>query len=370
MLRKLALYAILAGVVPLVLLEVAFRFLPVSYPPPLLPVTPQDPVTRFVPNVAYRYSTGPDFVIRAQKRTNNFGYNHYADYEPREDSALLMVIGDSFVEAQAVDNGKTAAELLHAQVQREGRVYSIGVSGAPLSQYLVFADYARRTFRPDGMAFFIIGNDFDESLIKYKSEPRFHYFDERDGAVTLRRLDYELSAAKKVLRHSAFLRYVMLNLVIERRVELLVKGERRPDAAAAVDEKRLRDSERAADYFFERLPAMSGMEPRSIVFVLDAVRPAIYSDAELEASAGGFHARLRRYFAAQARSRGYEVIDMQPAFIARHRADGSRFDFPTDSHWNELGHLMVAEELARSQVFASVFRDRALVSAGVRRRGP
>lgn len=363
MLRRFVLYAFLVAVVPFAILEAGLRFLPVSYPPHLQPVTAQDPVTRFLPNVDYRYSSGADFVIRTRKRTNNFGYNHYADYNPQERSPLLMVIGDSFVEAQAVDNGKTTAELLHAQVQGKGRVYSIGVSGAPLSQYLVFAQYAQRTFRPDAMAIFIIGNDFDESLLKYKTEPRFHYFDERDGKVELRRLDYELSTSKKMLRHSAFLRYAMLNLVAERRIEALFKSARDLEAPARLDE-RVRDSERAVDYFFERLPAMSGIDPRSIVLVLDAVRPAIYSDAALRQSEDSYHARLRRYFAAQAQARGYAVIDLQPVFIARHRRDGARFEFPSDSHWNELGHRLVAQELANSAVFDGVFRDRSLIPAG------
>jgi len=50
------------------------------------------------------------------------------------------------------------------------------------------------------------------------------------------------------------------------------------------------------------------------------------------------------------------VVDMQPAFIARNRADGARFEFPTDSHWNELGHRLVAEELRGSVVFGQLLR--------------
>jgi len=64
----------------------------------------------------------------------------------------------------------------------------------------------------------IIGNDFDESLLKYKTEPRFHYFAE-DGSLT--RVDYQLSTAKKLLRHSATLRYVMLNLDASHRLNAL-----------------------------------------------------------------------------------------------------------------------------------------------------
>ncbi len=378
MLKKLALYTFLAAVAPLALLEVAVRFLPVSSPPYLLPVSAQQPVPRFQPDVQYQYSWGPDFAVRSVKRSNNFGYNHFADYKAEDDSPLLMVIGDSFVEAQAIDSGKSAAELLHASLGGTGRVYSIGVSGAPLSQYLVFAQYAAREFRPDAMAFFIISNDFDESLVQYKSEPRFHYFEEGPEGVRLRRVDYQLSAAKKLLRHSALLRYLMYNVALEARLQALLNpgsvaawGSRDAEAPERL-ERRVRDSRRAVDHFLELLPKMSGLGASSIVFVLDAVRPAIYTEQGLKDAEAGYHERMRRYFAARAKALGYEVVDLQPAFIARHRADGSRFEFPTDSHWNELGNALVAEELAKTPVFGRVFRSpellRATAPKGLRRR--
>jgi hypothetical protein len=378
MVRKALLYAFLVAIAPLAILEAAVRLMPVSSPPYLLPVSAADPVARFQPDVQYQYSWGPDFAVRALKRSNNFGYTHFADYRPEDDSPLLMVIGDSFVEAQAIDSGKSAAELLHASLGGAGRVYSIGVSGAPLSQYLVFAQYAASVFRPDAMAFFVISNDFDESLMQYKSEPRFHYFEEAPGGVRLKRVDYELSGMKKALRHSALLRYLMFNVAIEARLQAILK----PGSVAAWGSRdgepperlarRVSDSQRAVDYFLERLPAMSGLPRESIAFVLDAVRPAIYSEEGLKASEQGYHARMRRYFAARARAQGYEVVDLQPAFIARHRADGSRFEFPSDSHWNELGNRLVAEELAKTDVFGRVFRApellRAFAPKGLRRR--
>ena len=46
---------------------------------------------------------------------------------------------------------------------------------------------------------------------------------------------------------------------------------------------------------------------------------------------------------------------MQPVFIARHARDGSRFEFPTDKHWNALGHRLVADEVRKSGAYARVF---------------
>ena len=49
---------------------------------------------------------------------------------------------------------------------------------------------------------------------------------------------------------------------------------------------------------------------------------------------------------------------MQPAFIARHQADGSRFELaPTDGHWNALGHRLAAAEIEKSAPFLRLFGE-------------
>lgn len=318
------------------------------------------------------FSKGWDFSIRARKRSNNFGYNNISDYRPDETTPLLMVIGDSFVEAHAVDAGKSAAELLNSALAGRGRVYSIGLSGAPLSQYLVFADFARTTFRPNAMAFVIIENDFDESLLKYKSDPRFHYFEENGSGFVLRRVDYELSTPKRILRRSAFIRYVMNNLMAEhtlanlRRI-LLPSGEPEAGPAApAALERRIQDSKKAIDHFLDQVPLASGLDRESVLLVLDARRPAIYSPEALLEADEGYGARMRRYFMTQARARGHEVLDMEPAFIRRHRLDHSRFEFSIDAHWNELGNELVASEMRRSAVFTRAIGGRGPIEGHAR----
>jgi hypothetical protein len=163
---------------PFVGIEAAFRLLPVSKPPYILPVSAETPVARVQPGVDYTYSRDWNFSVVTSKRSNNFGYIHQEDYRPDSATPLLAVIGDSYVEAHAIEAGKNAAEILHSRLGGTGRVYSIGLSGAPLSQYLVFAEFAKNALHPNAMAFFIIGNDFDESLLRYKADPRFHYFAE------------------------------------------------------------------------------------------------------------------------------------------------------------------------------------------------
>lgn len=341
---------------PFLLVEAVFRFMPVMSMPYILPVTARTPVAHMEPNVEYTYSRDWNFSIHHRKRTNNFGYVHQADYHPEAKTPLLAVIGDSFVEAQGVPPGASLAEVLHRRVSPAGRVYGIGLSGAPLSQYLVFAQFARETFRPDAMAIVIISNDFDESLLKYKADPRFHYFDAKGE---LRRVDYEMSTLKKILRQSAFMRYVVLNLEAARAWERIRNST--PPSEGSMFEERVADSKRAIVYFLDQLPERAGLANESIVLLLDAVRPAIYSPEALQKADDGYHARMRRYFTEQAAARGYRVIDMQPVFIARHRSYGSSFELvPTDSHWNALANRLAAEEIEKSAPFARVFGTSAV----------
>jgi hypothetical protein len=352
------------GIIPLLVLEGAFRLMPVASPPHLQPVNAANPVARFLPNQDYVYAAGWNFPIRSRKHSNNFGFNHIADYRPQDTSPLLAVIGDSFVEAHEVDAGKSAAELLHAKRAGAGRVYSFGISGAPLSTYLAYAEYARKAFRPDALAIVVIDNDFDESLLKYKSEPRLHYFTDEGE---LRRVDYEISPAKKILRSSAFLRYAEHHLLVSQRLANLrrrLAGIERTDYELT-QRAHIRDAKRAVDYFLEQLPVRSGLQPASIALVLDADRPAIYSDEALRRSQHSYVDEMRRYVDEQARARGFEVVDLQPLFIARHRRDGRRFEFATDKHWNELGQQMVAEALEKSAVYTGLFAAAAPGSAAV-----
>jgi len=345
---------------PLILLEIVFRLLPVSSPPPLMPVSAEHPVVQYEAGRDFRFSTDWDFAINTHKHSNNSGYINQVDYDDSLNSPLLMVVGDSFVEANQVDRGQSFAELLHADIADRGRVYSIGVSGAPLSQYLVFADSARTRFRPDAMLFVIISNDFDESLRKYKSAPRFHYFDERDGELVLQRVDYRPSKLKRLLRQSAFIRYVMLNLKARQLLlQMLARASHAEtvsaDGVAGKGAELETDARRAVERFFDLLGPMSGLDPSRILFVIDANRPDLYTKQIARSGDQDFTTRMKGYFAQRAGELGYGVIDLHPVFERRHHTDGARFEFDNDLHWNRLGHAVVAEEVGQAALYRSLF---------------
>ena len=349
-------------------LEVLFRLLPVNCRPYILEVNDKNPVARYQTSTDYLWSKGYDFNIVTRKRTNNLGFVNDYDYVRSNLDPLMVVIGNNFVEAQQVANAESASGILAEKVKHSGRVYSFGLAGAAISQYLAFAEYAKNELSPDSMVFIIAGNDFGRNnLLKYFSRQNpFHYFEEKDGRYVLTRFDYRISPISKILRKSAFFRYIKFNLETD---HWLTSPLITPDPVQAKDnssqlignvprnfsDQYLKESEKVVDEFFHQLPFRSELDKNNILFILDGIRPSLYSDHGLIDAKNSYQDRMRSYFSMTADRLGYEVRDMQPVFIKKNRHDGSTFEFPRDSHWNKSGHKLVASEIERSQVYKRTF---------------
>jgi hypothetical protein len=346
-------------------LETVLRFMPVSDGLRGGLVSADNPIYRFEPNRLVRWSKGWNFSLVNELRTNNYGFISNLDYDPSGTFPLLSVIGDSFVEAALVPYGKTIAGLLNTSVNGRGRVYSFGASGAALSQYLAYASYAAHEFNPAGMIIVIVGNDFDESLMKYRRYPGFHYFAETaEGDLQLTRLDRSVPLWKDLLVSSAVGRYLVMNLeagnVVERLEHkiALYFGSDQPfigNVKAEVETARLIDSRRAVDAFLALLPSMSRLAPRRIALVVDAPRPEIYFPNRLHAAQKSFFGEMRRYLIDQAFAKGFEIIDLEKIFVQDYQERGMPFEHRNDYHWNATGHEVVAEAVRRSSVYHEVF---------------
>jgi len=346
------------------LLEVAFRILPVSTPTYSNPVNSENPMANFKPNNDVVTSIGWTFEYVSHKHINNYGFFSDSDYEKKSGLPLMAVIGDSYVEAKQVDNSKTMFGLLNNEVEDFGRVYGIGVSGAPLSQYLAYANFARKEFSPDAFVFIIISNDFDESMKKYKGEPGLHYFVDHDGKLILERIDRtEHPVLIRILRESAFFMFVFVNLQLDwkkvqdnlEKLAFWRKDSNKKNSEEffgnvplKVSEVREKDSYRAIDAFFSMLPEKTGVSPSKILFVVDGMRQAIYSGTEQKDS---YLFKMREDFMGKARKKGYGVIDMHPVFQNDYLKNGDKFEYSIDYHWNELGHFLVAREIGKSKTF-------------------
>ena len=351
---------LLGFIAPLLIVEIVLRFLPVNEGLRVLPVNQTNPILRFTPNRTSVWSKGWDFSLVNRVRTNNYGFVSNIDYDPLARSPLLAIIGDSYVEAAMVPYDKTSAARLAEKLRGLARVYTFASSGSPLSQYLAYAEYERDIFHPDSLVIVVVGNDFDESLMKYKNAPGFYYFVENsDDKLVLKRVDLEVTPFRKLVRASALGMYLTTNLNIENTLARLMSNQASSvekstsfigNTAATADPTRVADSQRAVDEFLRILPEMSGLDSTKIVLAVDGIRPDLY-DSSLESAQGSYFDVMRRYFMAGARAKGFEVIDMQQEFIDHYKKHGQRFEFPNDDHWNAVGHEVFANAVERSAVY-------------------
>jgi hypothetical protein len=318
------------------------------------------PYLHFKPNQSFFYRNRD---VTNHGRVNNYGYINDADYDPDDERPLLAVIGDSYVEAQMVPFSETIMARLGLRVGADGRVYSFGASGAPLSQYLAWAEFAQKTFHPQMLAVVVVGNDFDGCFYEINRKAGFHYFAERPNeTLQLDRIDFHRSWMRDVVRASALMRFVIGRSGLLPRHARLAAGGGPPtrsylgNTRADYDEKMVERSRRAIVAFLSMLPEKSGLPPERIVLLIDGIRPQLYEGAEALARVDGLYfARMRRKLIAEAGSRGYEVIDLQPRFLERHQETGLRFEFERDMHWSGVGHEVAAEAVAGSRAFRSIF---------------
>src|SRR5438552_3794016 len=207
----------------LLVAEVALRFLPVSTGLRSMPVTAADPVLHFTPNRRFTNSLGWTMHNVVHGRVNNAGFVNDQDYV-REGPPLIAVIGDSFIEAQMVPYAQSLQGRLAAALQDKFRVYSFAGSGAPLSQYLIWAGYAVKEYGARAVVINVVGNDFDESLSAYRLGPGFwQYAPDTNGVLQLRLNLHEPGMLISLARHSALARYLLINVGIQNSLVFAVR---------------------------------------------------------------------------------------------------------------------------------------------------
>jgi hypothetical protein len=361
--RKDMILSLATSVVSVVLFlgvaEIVLQFMPVQSPLRTVPVTVESPVFHFEPNGINVFSRGWNFEMVNRRRINNRGWLNDQDYRTDDPRPLLAVIGDSYIEAAMVPYAETLYGRLAETVRGKLRVYSFGASGAPLSQYLVWARHAVHEYGAKAVVINVVGNDFDESHVRYNTGPGWWvYVPDAGGTYDLHLVEFRPGWFKSALYRSALARYVFFHLEfapVWRQFTSFVFG---PPAVAAprylgntaVDTSpaRMRDSLAVIDAFLRDLPAATGLTPDRVTFTLDGFR---YPDA-VAGNASSYFALMRRAFGSKAAALGYEVIDLDHWFFKHLAQYGGRFEYPRDGHWNSIGHGVVAEAIMSSKLLS------------------
>lgn len=337
-----------------VVAEISLRFLPVATGLGFQPVDERRPMAHLAVNRDFIFSKGWNFELVEYGRVNNVGFVNDQDYDAQDGKPLLAVIGDSYIEATMVPHEATIQGRLERAFSGERRVYSFGVYGAPLSQYLAWAKHARDVYRPDALLLNIVGNDFDESLLSYGAKPGFHQFVPDDaGELTLQRNDYLPGRLKTLLRHSALVRYLVMTLDAPQIIgNLAARLTQEPTelhfgfTSSNVEPSRVAESKKAIDSFLSLLSETSGLPPERILLVVNGLLEPLYDPGQREAAEQSYFALMRDYFLNVATVHGYRVLDLDPYFAAHYRAHGKSFRFRLDGHWNSVAHGVAAEAVA------------------------
>jgi hypothetical protein len=338
------------------LAELVLRFLPVQSGLHTQPVTAENPVFHFTPERDVIFSRGWNFDLVNHRRVNNAGWVNDQDYRQQDETPLLAVIGDSYIEALTVPYEKTLYGGLANSLAGRLRVYSFGASGAALSQYLIWAGYAVREYGAQAVVINVVGNDFDESHIAYNIGPGWWvYVPGPDGNLHLRLKEYRPGWLRSVVYNSSLARYLFFNLQFGNawtQVRSFFFGSSALAAlpyagntAAEADPARVAASLAAIDALFRDLLAIVGLPPDRVLFLLDGFR---YPDAAVSGT-GTYFDLMRRAFRSKAESLGYEVIDVDPHFFKHYAAYAQKFEYPRDGHWNETGHAVVGKAVLVSK---------------------
>lgn len=337
----------------LIAAEIVLRVLPVNEGFDFLDTDAADPVLRAAPNRDVVWSKRWNFDQARRLHINNAGFRNDQDYTDRRDKPLVAVVGDSYVEAAQVSYAESFYGRLAEALAPHAEVYSFGFSGAAPSQYLIWARHAREAFGADYLAISVVGNDYDESLARYKQEPGFFYYDDCGGGTLCPTLvERHRGPFLALAKSSALVRYVVYNLdgmhVLDNAVALwkgMFATAAEPayvgNVPAEAGERKLQDSRLAVDLFLKDILDYADLPAERITFVVDG---RVYGDAA--AFDRSYFGTMRAYFIATARAAGFPVIDLRPVFARHYAAYGSRFEVPRDGHWNALGHALVAAALA------------------------
>lgn len=342
--------------------ELVFRFVFPASESPFVATTPPGGCLRFDPKAkrAGVFTMGPLAEYRAQWRVNEAGWVSEIEYPLQKSKGRLRVavIGDSYVEALQVGIERNLAAQLRRLEPRRLEVFSFGISGAPLSQYLALSREVAELYDPDVLVFVVVFNDFEESLTGSGEGFLFHQVEVNGCEVTERpSAGYRPRNWRHLLARSATVRWLFgIGRTAMARVVDVEAGPVQGNVRLAELGRKLGAIECATRYLIERLASEN--RGRRLIVVLDAPRPAIY--ATVLAVAPQLK-RLQALMGKACLASGCTLVDMEGPFRTEYSRTGERFEFPGDGHWNEKGHRLVAEELRKAIASGAVGQSPVVV---------
>ena len=362
--RNIILWTIYSLSVALILLELGLRAFPVSNP---IMIQENSEILRYEPYKKGTWSLGKNFYHYVNIESNNYGYRSNFNYI-KNSNPNVMIISDSYVEAWQVNFEESLSGILNNDLKKP--VYSLGVSGSPLSQYEAFAIFSEKEFNPDIYVFVIVGNDFDESLCIINFSPGRHCYDEN---FSLKHTKYKRNFFVYLAKHSYLLNYISFNLNINLKLvvfNLLDKVKKIFVSDNSINKKitlnnndyldkniyvgnttRNKDkdiellSAKAIKIFFRNINEL--LKNKSVIFILDSDRNYQNFEKDIQDDES-FFSKMRVKVKNEIKKYDFKIIDMDPIFRKHYKTNKIKFEFKTDGHWNSLAHKLVAREVIKA----------------------
>tara|TARA_B100001559_G_C16482204_1_gene614348 strand:+ start:96 stop:1166 length:1071 start_codon:yes stop_codon:yes gene_type:complete len=348
MLRRIF-YNIVSFFIIILIFEIILTFLPVNQGFEFYEVNKNSFIFKAKENRSITQSKYWNFYNPQRIKINNFGFRNDHNYDVKEQN-IVSVIGDSYVEAVQVPFAKTFYNILEENIDNKFKVYSFGFSGAPLSQYLKWAEFSVDKFNVSHLVINVVANDFDESLLKYKQSPGFHYFEKCGQNYCNVLVPYKKKKYKAILGKSNLTRYLVSNLQIlniSKNISFFfeqfdnkknTKANKKYFANTSTDNstQRIKDSKLSVRLFLEKLDLIK-LEKKNIILMIDG---RFYSS-----NYDGYFPLMREYFIQESMKKGFKIIDLKKSFDRNYKKNKKKFEFKKDGHWNSLGHSVVGKEL-------------------------
>lgn len=334
----------------LVIAEVVFRFIIPACEHPLYSYDEHFKLLHLQPASSGLFTAGKFAEVRGRWRSNNFGWNSEIDYIPGigKERPLVAVIGDSYVEAMQVDVDRRFPALLQSLMGDDFLVYSFGISGAALSQYLHMSRYANQVFNPRILVINVVHNDFDESLANLVRVPRFLQIAMQNGAfIEVAPTPFQQGTFTRICHLSAVVRYLVQNCELYNlfdKIDLLLNPPQKlPNYNANIDVDavaRQRDLIRRGARFLVATIRAENPDKR-VIIQMDGPRFDIYNNNLANSNVWWLHEIMRD----ACRDNRIEFLDLTEPFAGHFKVFREHFENQADWHWNKLGHEVVARAL-------------------------
>lgn len=261
---------------------------------------------------------------------NAQGWNAPYDYPLNDHTQhLAIVIGDSFVEALQVDPYAGLTVDLQRDLGLTWRVYGMGMSGAPFSQYLQMARFAERTYHPDIIIVVLVHNDFIESYDWPDRNP-YRNFWHTDGVKMIPPAVYHPTVASTVMASPFILGRMVISALAPH------PATPSPQWQMGIDVPRnlaqMSETTRITDYLFGQFESLKSKT--SLLFVMDGPR-----DRDPHYSGVWW---LNGMAGILTNKHSLRFLDLTPTFESAH---GGPTGFQHDYHWNAYAHDLVARTI-------------------------